>query len=176
MAQPNCIGVQYSWTNFKHHSLHCRRSITATLSALPTGAVGAGEDLSIGSAGSLAARHAYQPTEWNSAHSGMSLLPPLPTGSAGQQLSSGRRGRWRLFYAFWHEFNYNFFISRKLNNNIGRGRRNRRIGVRVTRAIPDRVGPFPVRAEVQGRTDWPWRSHATHRERHEVLGPSPRTV
>ncbi|KAL4709885.1 hypothetical protein ACJJTC_003848 [Scirpophaga incertulas] len=53
-------------------SVAFRRSITATLSALPanlTVGAGAGEDLSIGSAGSLAARHAYQPAEWNSAQS-----------------------------------------------------------------------------------------------------------
>ncbi|RVE48062.1 hypothetical protein evm_007249 [Chilo suppressalis] len=53
-------------------SVAFRRSITATLSTLPV--VGAGEDLSIGSAGSLAARHAYQPTEWNSAHSESSTI------------------------------------------------------------------------------------------------------
>ncbi|XP_052759569.1 pre-mRNA splicing regulator USH1G [Galleria mellonella] len=48
-------------------SVAFRRSITATLSALPAGT--AGEDLSIGSAGSLAARHAYQPAEWNQSES-----------------------------------------------------------------------------------------------------------
>ncbi|XP_068631780.1 pre-mRNA splicing regulator USH1G isoform X1 [Battus philenor] len=51
-------------------SVAFRRSITATLSALPGGP---GEDLSIGSAGSLA-RHAYQPAEWNSVHSGSSTI------------------------------------------------------------------------------------------------------
>lgn len=57
-----------------------RRSITATLGALPpTGATGTGdrsavgENLSIGSAGSLA-RHAYQPADWNTPHSGEGLL------------------------------------------------------------------------------------------------------
>ncbi|CAK1595898.1 unnamed protein product [Parnassius mnemosyne] len=52
-------------------SVAFRRSITATLSALPIGAPS--EELSIGSAGSLA-RHAYQPAEWNSAHSGSSTI------------------------------------------------------------------------------------------------------
>ncbi|XP_050346315.1 pre-mRNA splicing regulator USH1G [Nymphalis io] len=50
-------------------SVAFRRSITATLSALP-----ASEELSIGSAGSLAARHAYQPAEWNSTQSGSSTI------------------------------------------------------------------------------------------------------
>lgn len=45
-----------------------RRSITATLGGIPP--VAAGEDLSIGSAGSLAARQTYQPAEWTSAQSG----------------------------------------------------------------------------------------------------------
>ncbi|VVD04501.1 unnamed protein product [Leptidea sinapis] len=58
-------------------SVAFRRSITATLSALPAGAISGtgtvGEDVSIGSAGSLA-RHAYQPAEWNSAHSGSSTI------------------------------------------------------------------------------------------------------
>ncbi|CAG4965892.1 Usher syndrome type-1G protein homolog [Colias croceus] len=49
-------------------SVAFRRSITATLSALP------GEDVSIGSAGSLAARHAYQPAEWASTQSGSSTI------------------------------------------------------------------------------------------------------
>ncbi|CAG9786299.1 unnamed protein product [Diatraea saccharalis] len=53
-------------------SVAFRRSITATLSGLPV--VAAGEDLSIGSAGSLAARHAYQPAEWNSVHSESSTI------------------------------------------------------------------------------------------------------
>ncbi|XP_045535634.1 Usher syndrome type-1G protein homolog [Papilio machaon] len=53
-------------------SVAFRRSITATLSGLP-GVGGPGEDLSIGSAGSLA-RHAYQPAEWNSVHSGSSTI------------------------------------------------------------------------------------------------------
>ncbi|XP_060802756.1 pre-mRNA splicing regulator USH1G isoform X2 [Amyelois transitella] len=53
-------------------SVAFRRSITATLSALP--AISPGEDLSIGSAGSLAARHAYQPNEWNSAQSESSTI------------------------------------------------------------------------------------------------------
>ncbi|KAJ0177070.1 hypothetical protein K1T71_007079 [Dendrolimus kikuchii] len=48
-----------------------RRSITATLGGVP-GAPG--EDLSIGSAGSLAARHAYQPAEWTSAQSESSTI------------------------------------------------------------------------------------------------------
>ncbi|XP_053607770.1 pre-mRNA splicing regulator USH1G [Plodia interpunctella] len=52
-------------------SVAFRRSITATLSALPAAP---GEDLSIGSAGSLAARHAYQPNEWNSQHSESSTI------------------------------------------------------------------------------------------------------
>lgn len=46
-------------------SVAFRRSITATLSAIPTnGATTQGEDLSIGSAGSLAARQKFQPTNW----------------------------------------------------------------------------------------------------------------
>ncbi|XP_038212042.1 Usher syndrome type-1G protein-like [Zerene cesonia] len=53
---------------YKNASLYVRRSITATLSALP------GEDVSIGSAGSLAARHAYQPAEWASTQSGSSTI------------------------------------------------------------------------------------------------------
>ncbi|KAH9631980.1 hypothetical protein HF086_000317 [Spodoptera exigua] len=53
-------------------SVAFRRSITATLSAFGSGAPG--EDLSIGSAGSLAARHAYQPTEWTSAQSESSTI------------------------------------------------------------------------------------------------------
>ncbi|XP_028163158.1 Usher syndrome type-1G protein homolog [Ostrinia furnacalis] len=55
-------------------SVAFRRSITATLSALPATTVAGGEDLSIGSAGSLAARHAYAPAEWNSAHSESSTI------------------------------------------------------------------------------------------------------
>lgn len=48
-------------------SVAFRRSITATLGAMPGNA---GEDLSIGSAGSLAARQtAFQPAEWNSIQS-----------------------------------------------------------------------------------------------------------
>ncbi|XP_075973413.1 SAM_USH1G_HARP domain-containing protein Sans [Anticarsia gemmatalis] len=53
-------------------SVAFRRSITATLSAL--GGAAPGEDLSIGSAGSLAARHAYQPAEWTSAQSESSTI------------------------------------------------------------------------------------------------------
>uniref|UniRef100_A0A2H1V616 SFRICE_016986 n=1 Tax=Spodoptera frugiperda TaxID=7108 RepID=A0A2H1V616_SPOFR len=53
-------------------SVAFRRSITATLSAFGSGAPG--EDLSIGSAGSLAARHAYQPAEWTSAQSESSTI------------------------------------------------------------------------------------------------------
>ncbi|XP_032524904.2 pre-mRNA splicing regulator USH1G [Danaus plexippus] len=49
-------------------SVAFRRSITATLSAMP-----ASEELSIGSAGSLA-RHAYQPAEWASTQSGSSTI------------------------------------------------------------------------------------------------------
>ncbi|XP_072932157.1 pre-mRNA splicing regulator USH1G [Epargyreus clarus] len=60
-------------------SVAFRRSITATLSALPGGA--AGEDLSIGSAGSLA-RHAYQPAEWNSTQSGSSTITSDEEGEA----------------------------------------------------------------------------------------------
>lgn len=52
-------------------SVAFRRSITATLGGLP---VAPGEDLSIGSAGSLAARHAYQPAEWTEAHSESSTI------------------------------------------------------------------------------------------------------
>ncbi|KAJ2946126.1 hypothetical protein O0L34_g5056 [Tuta absoluta] len=53
-------------------SVAFRRSITATLGALAPGAPG--EDLSIGSAGSLAARHAYQPADWNTPHSESSTV------------------------------------------------------------------------------------------------------
>ncbi|XP_049869109.1 Usher syndrome type-1G protein homolog [Pectinophora gossypiella] len=62
-------------------SVAFRRSITATLGALPTGAAGAGEDLSIGSAGSLA-RHAYQPAEWNTQHSESSTVTSDEEGEA----------------------------------------------------------------------------------------------
>ncbi|KAJ8730256.1 hypothetical protein PYW07_017294 [Mythimna separata] len=56
-------------------SVAFRRSITATLSGLGGTLGGApGEDLSIGSAGSLAARHAYQPAEWTSAQSESSTI------------------------------------------------------------------------------------------------------
>ncbi|KAM3964537.1 SAM_USH1G_HARP domain-containing protein Sans [Aphomia sociella] len=61
-------------------SVAFRRSITATLSALPVGT--AGEDLSIGSAGSLAARHSYQPAEWNSAQSESSTVTSDEEGEA----------------------------------------------------------------------------------------------
>ncbi|CAH2233009.1 jg698 [Pararge aegeria aegeria] len=60
-------------------SVAFRRSITATLSALP-----ASEELSIGSAGSLAARHAYQPAEWNSTQSGSSTITSDEEGEADE--------------------------------------------------------------------------------------------
>ncbi|XP_048482901.1 Usher syndrome type-1G protein homolog [Plutella xylostella] len=65
-------------------SVAFRRSITATLSAMPGGG-GAGEDLSIGSAGSLAARHAYKPQEWNSAHSESSTITSDEEGDAEEE-------------------------------------------------------------------------------------------
>ncbi|CAH0719522.1 unnamed protein product, partial [Brenthis ino] len=60
-------------------SVAFRRSITATLSALP-----ASEELSIGSAGSLAARHAYQPAEWASTQSGSSTITSDEEGEADE--------------------------------------------------------------------------------------------
>ncbi|XP_063380846.1 pre-mRNA splicing regulator USH1G [Cydia fagiglandana] len=62
-------------------SVAFRRSITATLGALPAGGA-PGEDMSIGSAGSLAARHAYQPAEWNSAQSESSTITSDEEGEA----------------------------------------------------------------------------------------------
>ncbi|CAH4007195.1 unnamed protein product [Pieris brassicae] len=50
-------------------SVAFRRSITATLGSVP-----GGEDASIGSAGSLAARHVYLPNDWNSTQSGSSTI------------------------------------------------------------------------------------------------------
>ncbi|KAI8435743.1 hypothetical protein MSG28_003985 [Choristoneura fumiferana] len=64
-------------------SVAFRRSITATLSALPAGGA-PGEDMSIGSAGSLAARHAYQPQEWTSAQSESSTITSDEEGEADE--------------------------------------------------------------------------------------------
>ncbi|KAG6450355.1 LOW QUALITY PROTEIN: Usher syndrome type-1G protein homolog [Manduca sexta] len=61
-------------------SVAFRRSITATLGSMPGAAVG--EDLSIGSAGSLAARHAYQPAEWTSPQSESSTITSDEEGEA----------------------------------------------------------------------------------------------
>ncbi|XP_004921950.1 pre-mRNA splicing regulator USH1G [Bombyx mori] len=70
-------------------SVAFRRSITATLGAMP-GAPG--EDLSIGSAGSLAARHAprtaYRPAEWTEPHSESSTITSDEEGEADESGSA----------------------------------------------------------------------------------------
>ncbi|XP_026317582.1 Usher syndrome type-1G protein homolog [Hyposmocoma kahamanoa] len=84
-------------------SVAFRRSITATLGALPpTGATGTGdrsavgENLSIGSAGSLA-RHAYQPADWNTPHSESSTVTSDEEGEAEE---SGYASLERFLTAF----------------------------------------------------------------------------
>lgn len=62
------------------------------------------------------------------------------------------------------------YFYRKLNNNVGRGRRSRGNGTRIFRALPNSLGPVSIHAEVQRRADRPWRAHVADWEWSQVFG------